>query len=88
MLGRALLSAGARGDKAQWKAIAEQFRTRTAAVRTLARIVAASFQIAENDLSMPMEEAEITALLDEAAEKQQEVSRTSHAGDSVMGTSR
>jgi hypothetical protein len=48
-----------RRDDHQWEAIARQFRSRAAAVRTLARIVAASFEIDENQLPVPAEDADV-----------------------------
>lgn len=69
MLGRALLSAGARRDDDQRAAIARQFRSRAAAVRrTLARIITASFGVDENQLHVPDEDAEVTAIPPAAVE--------------------
>jgi hypothetical protein len=71
ILGRALLSASARRDRAQWRAIAKQFRSQTEAVLTLARIVATTFGVDVNELRIPRDEPEVAIkeVLDEAAVK-------------------
>ena len=71
ILGRALLSAVARRNAAERDAISQQFRSRTAAVDALRRIVASSFQVDPSELHAPLEESELTAALEEAAERSQ-----------------